>query len=183
MSEFKKLVVGEVLSETSFYTVEKVVGDKVQLGAENGESVIIDKPYVEAFLASASQYKLEQAVTRTEMSEIMLKNSFRAITVNFQKQVKDTDIQKEIQEAYENSTPKEFASKMKVAVKKGLSGVERSMVGRHFGHQDEFGRVQFIDMEVKKDFSKATYDTRQRQVDPRTLNWIIVNDIKYVIKK
>lgn len=183
MSKFKNLVVGEVLSETSFYKVEKIVGNKVQLGAENGDSVIFDEGYVNAFLASANQFTKEEAVTRTEMSEIMVKNAFRAITVNFNKQIKEGDIQKEIQEAYENSTPKEFTAKMKAAVKKGLTGEERTMKGYHFGNQDEFGRVHMIDMDIDRDFSKSTWDNRQRQVDTRTLNWLIVGDTKYTIKK
>lgn len=182
MGKFKNLKTGDVLSETSFYKVEKVVGNKVQLGMENGESVVLDEGYVNSFLSSADQYSKEEAVTRTEMGEIMIKSSFRALTASYQKQVKDTDIQKEIQDAYDNSTPKEFGTKMKAAVKKGLNGEERIMKGRHFGVQDVNGRLSFVDMGIDRDTSK-TYDTRLRLLDPRTLNWLIVDDVKYIIKK
>ena len=182
MEVFKNLKPGQVLSETSFFKVEKIVGDQVQLGAENGESVILNKGYVDTFLSSGDQFLTEEKVTRTEMAEIMTNNVRVAMTVNFNKQVKPEDIQKEIQEAYENSTPKEFSTKMKTAVKKGLSGEERTMVGRHYGTKDEFGRLHFTDMNVDRDMSK-TYDNRARLVDPRTLNWMTVNGIKYMIKK
>lgn len=182
MSKFDKLVQGNVLSETAFYKVEKVVGNKVQLQMDNGESVVLDKGYVDSFLTSAEQFSKEEKVSKTELTEIFLSYPRTAITVNFNKQVKEADVAKEIQEAYENSNPKEFSAKMKQAVKKGLAGEARTMVGRHFGTQDEFGRVQFIDMSLDRDFSKPTYDSRQRQVDTRTLNWAIINDVKYIVK-
>jgi hypothetical protein len=37
-------------------------------------------------------------------------------------------------------------------------------------------------MEVDKDTTKADYDSRTRQVDPRTINWMIVRGVKYKIK-
>ncbi len=182
MSTFKNLKPGQVLSETAFYKVEKVVGNEAQFQAENGDSVILNEGYVNSFLLSGDNYSKEEAVTRTEMSDILLRNPFRAMTVNFNKQVKETDIIKEIQDAHDNSTPKEFTAKMKAAIKRSMAGEERTMVGRHFGSQDEFGRVQFVDMGIDRDFSKD-YDTRQRLMDTRTLNWMVVNDIKYTIKK
>lgn len=183
MSTFKNLKPGQILSETSFYKVEKIVGSQAQFQAENGESVILNEGYINSFLTSGDNFSKEEAVTRTEMSEILLKNPYRAMTVNFNKQVKEADIQKEIQEAYDNSTPKEFSTKMKSAIKKGMAGEERTMKGYHFGNQDEFGRVHFIDMGIDRDFSKTSYDTRQRLMDTRTLNWMILNDTKYTIKK
>jgi hypothetical protein len=182
MEVFKNLKPGQVLSETSFFKVEKVVGDRVQLQAENGESVVLNAGYVDSFLSSGDQFSKEEKVTRTEMADIMMSNARTAMTLSYNKQVKEADVVKEISEAYENSTPKEALNKMKAAVKKGLSGEERVMRGRHYGTKDEFGRTHFIDMDVDRDVSK-TYDTRQRLVDSRTLNWLIVNDTKYTIKK
>lgn len=182
MSKFKNLKVKEVLSEQSFYTVEKIQGNKVQLKTDSGQMIVVDEGYVDSFLTSANQFSKEEKVSKTELTEIFLSFPRTAITVNFNKQVKEADVAKEIQEAYENSNPKEFSTKMKQALKKGLAGEARTMIGRHFGTQDEFGRVQFIDMSIDRDFSKPTYDNRQRQVDTRTLNWAIINDVKYVVK-
>lgn len=181
MEIFKNLKKGQILSETSFFIVDKIVGDQAQFQAENGEPVILNEGYINSFLVSGDLFTKEEQVTRTEMADIMVSNARVAMTVNFNKQVKPEDIQKEIQEAYENSTPKDFSTKMKAAVKKGLSGEERTMRGRHYGNINEFGRLQFIDMEeVRK---PGAYDNRLKQVDPRTLNWMIVNDTKYTIKK
>lgn len=62
-----------------------------------------------------------------------------------------------------------------------FKGEERTMKGRHYGATDPGGRYHFVDMEQENDSSKD-YDTRNRLVDPRTLNWLIVNGVKYQVK-
>ena len=188
MGKFKNLTVGEVLSETQYYKVEKMSGDKVQLVNDNGERIVVNAEYVDGQLSSANQFSKEQKVTRTEMADIMLNNARTAITVNYNKQVKESDVaaelEKEVANAYNTSTPSEVGAKIKKAVKasikKSMQGVERTMIGIHYGSVNEFGRLQFIDME--EEVKPGGYDNRLKQVDPRTLNWLIVNDIKYVIK-
>ena len=55
------------------------------------------------------------------------------------------------------------------------------MVGRHYGAVDEFGRIHFVDMEIERDITKS-YDNRMRLVDPRTIKYLIVNNVKYILK-
>jgi hypothetical protein len=179
---FKKLKKGNILSETQFYTVEIISRNRVQLKNDSGESIVVDEAYVEKCLLSADQFTDTKTVTKTEAASLFLGMSGVAMTVNFNKQVKESDVVKEIQSAYEDSTPKEFSTKLKKAVKEALDGIERTMVGRHYGSVNELGRVSFIDMEEPKDLGKD-YDTRVRQVDPRTINWIVCRGIKYVVKK
>ena len=109
-------------------------------------------------------------------------NPRTVMTINYNKQVKAVDVIAEIEEMYQNSTPKEISTKLKKSVNKALAGEERLIVGRHYGTKDSGGRLQFIDMGIEKDFTKTDYDTRQRLVDMRTLNWAIISDIKYVTK-
>lgn len=179
---FKKLTVKEVLSETQFYSVEKIEGDRVQLKNDEGKMIVVDKAYVEGCLTSALQVEKEETMSRTEVSAIFQTCAAVAVTVNFNKQVKEADVAKEIQEAYENSTPKEFATKMKKSIKKALEGEERTMTGRHYGKMNELGRIQFIDMKTGPRDESKDYDTRMRLVDPRTINWFICRGIKYIAK-
>lgn len=181
MTQFKSLKPGTALSESQFYTVEKIVGDKVQLQTDNGGHIVVDKPYVENYLFSADQFTETLLMNRTEAAAFLLSNPGVVMTVNFNKQVKETDVVKEIMAAYEDSTPKAMETAVKKAVKKALTGEERSMVGRHFGDLNELGRVNFIDMEVKREEGK-TYDARIRQVDPRSINWLICRGTKIVVK-
>lgn len=181
MGEFKNLKVGGVLSETQYYKVEAIKGNKVQLGTESGESIVVEDNYVESFLTSAHDFKEEKKITKTEMTEVFLSHPRVAMTVCFNKQVKEADVVKEIMEAYASTAPKDADKVMKAAVKRGLNGEERVMIGRHHGSTDGFGRVHFVDMEQEKG-TKSDFDGRSRLVDPRTLNWLIVNNVKYVIK-
>ena len=182
--KFQDLKVGEVLSETQFYKVVKTVGDRVQLETDSGENIVVDRNYAEDLLNSADQFTATEKVSRTELIEKFLSHTRVAMTVNFNKQVKPADVKKAIVELYPNKGGKlmseaDFAKKVAKAV--DLKGEERTMVGRHYGTQDSNGRVSFVDMEVAKEAGKS-YDPRLRLVDPRTLNWLVVSGVKYVVK-
>lgn len=174
MTKFSKLKVGGKISETQFYSVEKIVGDQVQLKNENGEDIVVTKEYAESCLTTADQYEKEEKITKTEAATLLTANANVALTVNFNKQVDPKDVEKEIMDAYKNSTPAQIETAVKKAVKSAISGVERTMVGYHFGSINEFGRINFIDMEAN--------GNRTRQVDPRTINFLIIKGVKYITK-
>lgn len=182
MTEFKNLKKGSVLSETQFYTVEKIVGDRVQLNTESGEPVTVNKGYVESLLVSADQHKTVEKITRTELAELLVKNPYVAITVNFNKKVDEKEVLKEMLDVHKNTAPKDVEKEFKVAVKRALEGEERTAVGRHGGHINQFGRLDFIDMSKEKKISTSGYDGRQIQVDPRTINWLILRGVRYEAK-
>ena len=179
--KFNKLKKDDICSETQFYTVSKIVGDKVQLRNDSGTDIVVDNKYAEACLNSADQFTSEEKITMTEAAAKFIASTGVAITVNFNKQVKEADVVKEIMEAYSSSTPKEIESKVKKSIKSALTGIERVMRGRHYGSMNELGRIQFIDMEEPRDSAKD-YDPRMRLVDPRTINWFICRGVKYVVK-
>lgn len=180
-TNFKNLKKGSKLSETQYYSVEKVAGDKVQLKNGIGQDIVVDRGYVEDCLTSADQYEKEEKISKTDLTKLFLENPNIVFTVSFNKQVKETDVTKEIMDVYETSTPKTMAEAVKKAVKKALSGEERVLVGYHTGVQDSFGRVNAIDMNIEKDGSKD-YNTALRLVDPRNLNYLILKGTKYVVK-
>lgn len=186
MTEFKKLVKGEKLSETQFYEVDKVDSNSVRLLTDDGQLITVDNGYAEQHLTSASQFSTVQPMNRTDLANLFLASRATALTVNYYKQIKQGDVEKQIFELYPNKGGKilsesDYKKKVSSALKGILTGEERIMVGRHYGSQDEFGRVHFIDMEQFKDPAKD-YDTRQRLVDPRTIQWMILRGIKYELK-
>lgn len=180
-TEFKKLKVGEKLSETQYYVVEKIVGEKVQLKNELEQRVVVDKNYVQDCLTSGEQFTEEKKINKTDLTKLFLENPNTVFTVSFNKQVKEGDVAKEIMEAYEGSTPKTMEATIKKAVKRALNGEERILTGYHTGIQDEFGRVSAIDMGITKT-AGATYNTQLRLVDPRQLNFLILKGVKYIVK-
>jgi len=181
MTKFSNLAVGNVLSETTFYTVSKIKGDQAELKTSSGVDVVLDKGYIEGLLDSGDQFTKEEKISKTDAANLLLKSSGVVLTVNFNKQVKEADVVSEIIDAYENSTPKDFATKLKKAVKKGLEGEPRTLRGYHYGNQDEYGRLHVYDLDIPLDPSKS-YNTSQRLIDTRTISWLIVRGVKYTVK-
>lgn len=184
MTTFKDLKIGDILGESQYYVVQKVAGDRVQLKAGEG-SVVVDKAYVENYLNSADQFSKEENMTKTALAELFIGNPRIVMTVAFFKQDKTKTIKAykaEVQEQAEK-VQKDFMAKGISAVIEALSnpvskiipGELRVMRGRHYGEVDDLGRITFTDMEV-------TDGTQLRAVDPRTIQYIIVNDIKYSLK-
>lgn len=177
MSKFKNLQVGEVLSESQYYKVEKVQGNKVQLATEEGSSIVVDSGYVDKMLQSATQFETTEKITRTEMAELFVSNSRIAMTVMFNKQLAPKAVTDAISGIYSQlglgMTQADFTKRVKGVV--NLKGDERVMTGRHYGGVDVNGRVSFVDMNVQS-------GNPNRLVDPRTINYLIVNNVKYLIK-
>lgn len=178
----KTIKVGSVLSETQFYKVDSVETNRVILLTDGGEKIGVSKQYAETLLDSADDFSSEEKVTRTELVEKFLSSTRVAMTVNFNKKVDEAAVRKDIIALYPNKggrlmSESDFTKQVRKIV--NLKGEERTMRGRHYGVQDANGRVSFVDMDLP-----ATDPTSKRRlVDPRTLNWMIVGGVKYVVKK
>jgi hypothetical protein len=173
---------GSVLSETQFYKVDSIVGNNVILVTDSNEKIQVSKGYAETLLDSADDFTTVEKITRTELVEKFLTSTRVAMTVNFNKKVDEAAIRKDIISLYPNKGGKliseaDFTKKVKQII--DLKGEERVMRGRHYGIQDANGRVSFVDMDLPSTDPTA----RKRLVDPRTLNWLIVNGVKYEVKK
>lgn len=186
------LVVGSILSETSFYVVEGFQpGDKVVVHDDFGHQITLGKRYVEEICTSADQWTTEEPKTMTELQELFLGHPRMAMTVCYitketEKPKKEYEAEKqakivEIQNASLANTGKLLNELIENPITKTIPGHIRVMKGRHYGNPDGSGRVNFVDMELKKDPSKD-YDTRLRQVDPRTIQWLVINKVKYFRK-
>lgn len=189
--EINKLTKGSILSETSFFVVQEVKTDVVIVKDDLGNEVKINHNYVNSILNSADQFSNDQPKTMTELAEIFINSPRIAMTVSFYK--KDTEKSKKAYEAekkakieeIQNATVAQVPSLLNELIENPLShtipGELRVMKGRHYGNVDDLGRINFIDMEIER--TKADYDDRMRQVDPRTIQYIIVGGVKYTLKK
>lgn len=185
MIDFNKLETGEVLSESQYYTVEKIADDKekVQLGTANG-SIVVSREYADTYLNSANQHISEEKLNQTELINIVLSNPRIAMSIYFQKAGKKKT-KKAINDELESRSAKlqaDFMAKGAVALKEALQnpvtdfvpGEMRLIKGYFTGSQDERGRFNFVDMEDPKKLTKG--------VDSRTIQYVIVNNIKYKLK-
>ena len=186
----KHLKPGSILSETSFFIVKEVLSNSVVVVDDNGTQITIGDKYVEQVLTSADLFDTEEKKTMTELAELFISSPRIAMTVCFMK--KDTAKTKKafeaekaaaikkVQEASLSTAATLLADLIDNPISKVIPGEMRCMKGRHYGNIDELGRVHFIDMEQAK--GTSDHDSRSRQVDPRTIQYIIVGGVKYSLK-
>lgn len=185
---FKNVTSKTKLSETQFYSVKKVSPTEIEVVNDFGEEITLSKPYVEKLLVSSDEVTEVKQMSRTDIINLFMTSTNVICKVNFNKKVDEKEVQKQLLALYPNKGGKILSqSDFERAVKKNLAdaltGEERTMVGRHYGRTDEFGRIKFIDMEAPGAYDPAKdSDSRQRLVDPRTINWIILRGVQYVVK-
>lgn len=168
-SDFDNLTVGDFLSEIQYYRVKRKDRNGALLTNERGLDIKVSPTIIEEGMFSAQQAQEEIAITRTEMIAILKDAGETVFTVNFHKQPKAKDLM-----AIFNDPSKQV--KTQVAMTNLIKGEERTMIGYLRGlDANGTGRFSVKDLEdTKNDYPK--------QVDPRTLNWIILRNIKYVLK-
>lgn len=180
---------GSILSETSFFTVTKVDKQGVEVVDTLGNKVTIGNDYVNAILDSADYFETEEDKNMTELADIFKQSTRVAMTVAFTKK-EDTkkvrDYNAEVKQAIErvqNAKVSEVEGLLKDLIENPIArtipGELRVMKGRHYGHMNDLGRINFIDMELP-DSDPAN---KERQVDTRTISYLIVNKVKYNLKK
>lgn len=185
---------GAVLSETAFYvfqSFDKSTGLAL-LKNDDGREVKIGAKYVEELLESADYFEREEELNQTDLITKFAESRRMAITVHFVKKGSEkspTKFKKEVKEAVDKvinakvtEVEKLMTDYLTNPIEKFLPGEPRTASGRHYGIPNEFGRYPFIDMAKDKGTNPA-HDGRTIQVDPRTLEWIIVDKVKYKLKK
>lgn len=190
------LKVGSILSESSFFVVNKVNKTSVDVTDDLGNKLEIGLPYVEAVMNSADIFEKEEKKNMTELADLFITSPRVAMTVAFFK--KDTP---KTQKAYKaevdsaidkvtNAKVSDVPGLMRDLIENPLSkvipGELRVMKGRHNGFVDDLGRIHFTDMELPKEIKQTkdgiNYDTRKREVDPRTIQYLIIAGTKYSLK-
>lgn len=168
---------GQIYSETQFYTVSQVGVNMVTLNTDNNSPISVSQSYIKNLMDSADEVKETKKVTRTELAEGFKNATNVAVTVCYNKAVKEADIKKSL-DSLKGLDGSAFTKAKNKLAKTITLGEERIMIGRHYGKLNDFGRIEFIDMEVERKDGK--YDNRQ--VDPRTINWYICRGVKYIQK-
>jgi hypothetical protein len=164
----RKVQPGDVFSRTSYGTVVKQTPAAVIVKNDLGFEWCVDASVFEEEFTIATYFSTEVTVNQTNLIEIINKNPRVATTINFRKKVNPATVTKQLREFLltTSASKKKFAT----AVRESLAGESRTMIGRHFCDYDERGRLRFIE-----------HGKGLRLVDPRTVEFAIINDTKYVI--
>ncbi len=170
------LSVGDFMSETQYYEVVGLTEERVQVRNERGYEFSVAHPIVEEGMYSAGQFGEEVKVTRTGLCELLENAGDSIFTVNFNKQLNEKDVVAEILAAIEEGkSPRALKTRINAAVKKGVKGESRTLIGYLVKVEPKMGRSQVIDLQ-------APAERRYRLVDHRTVNWLIHKNVKYVTK-
>ena len=185
---------GSVLSEMAFYVFESYDRSTglATLKNDDGQKIQIGSDYVEQLLESADYFEKEEELSQTDLIIKFAESRRTAMTANFIKKGAEkapTKFKKEVKDAVEKVKNAKVSEVEKILteyltnpIEKFVPGEERTARGRHYGVPNEHGRYPFIDMGKDRGTNPA-HDGRTIQVDPRTLQWIIVDKVKYKLKK
>lgn len=185
--DFKKIKVGDVFSESSYYKVTRIGAETVSFSVnDSDEEVAIGKEYIKSMLESADQFVKEEEVTATILATIVEDNPRRAMTIVYQKKddVKGKRAfaaeKKAMVEKFQKATVSNIEALVLDLIENPLTdiipGEIRTIRGRHYGEMTELKRLKFIDMDIAE-------ENNVRQVDTRKLISVIVGGVKYKLKK
>ncbi|WP_373478321.1 hypothetical protein [Geminocystis sp.] len=176
----EKIEVGEHLAEIQYYQVVKVNSKTIKVVSDKGVESNIDKDLV-LEMYSASQYQIEKYITRTEVNNILANIGQQIFTVNFNKQVKQDDIKNKLLTAIKDEegnplTYEQIEKNLKKISKELNKGEERTLIGYLLEINNEMGRSSAIDLEIERG------QNRLRQIDHRTINYLIFKNTKYLVR-
>lgn len=207
MKDVNQLKPGDVLSESSHYVVERIIGNNVHLKHhESGQHVSIERAYVESFLHSADEVIETVEVTKEDKKDgtpgirSIFDNihSGQVFTVCFKKQDKPKSKKKLNEEIdhlvnqFSEDIDRVKASKKGVAEKaKQLitelikepilpyeEGEDRVLRGYKVQFESRDGRYDCIDMDIER----TEKESGIRPVNINQIKWIIFNGVKYIVK-
>lgn len=172
-TKFSRISYGEIVD-----TGGRGFRDGFTVRNEKGDEWTIDPSLIEKEFYTPDQFDEVKEVNRTEMVQAIVSNPRIVMTVTFKKQADPKALKTLVDSLLDDvaaGRTKPGPRKLSTLLKEATEGETRVMIGRHNGNQDDFGRLQFTDMEV-------TSGMPLRQVDPRTVEEAIVANVKYVLK-
>lgn len=172
----KAVEVGNFYSEKEIYKVEEVQGTEAVVTNTKGEQLAVSLEYLNN-LSGPNDFTKTRHVTQTQIEQILSNSKGELIKVNFNKKPQGkniaADLMRALREAKIHSKPwNEIDKIVKRSVSAEVKGDERTLVGYPTKNGSDNGRVLVIDLELQE-------ENKFRMVDTRTVNWLIVDGVKY----
>jgi len=165
---------GDKWSRLSYGTVMSNDGFSITIRNEKGTEWDIGRSIFEDEFDTI-QYEEVKQVTRTEMATVVMQNARVVMLVEFRKQPDQKELVDRVMDMLANHESYKRRTQVQRALKKPTEGKKRTMIGRHNGFMNTHGRIDFTDMEV-------TSGHNLRQIDPRTIERVIVGGVCYELK-
>lgn len=179
--DFSKIQLGDYLFDIQYYKVVEVKPESIAVINERGFASEIDKDIIEEGMYSASQYEFEKTVSRTEICEILEEAGNYVFTVNFNKQVREKDLRDKLLSVIKDQNGEllshaEIEKALKKVSQDAIKGDQRTLIGYLLRVEPKMGRSSVIDLAFPLEHNRI------RLVDHRTINWLIIKNVKYIVK-
>lgn len=122
---------------------------------------------------SATMFEKEEKVTRTQMVEHLINAKEAIFTVTFRTKIQPADVEEMLRSVKSDAQLKQDA---KTLTQNLLDGKLTTISGFLISSEEKLGRSTVID--VSKEYGKGW-----RQVDHRTVEELVLKNIKYTLKK
>lgn len=155
--------------------VNKISGDTVDLINQHGESLAISKKILEKDSFSADHFKQEVTCNMTELVGILQSAKDSIFKVSFRCKLTDKLVFSKLETISYADIKKD--SELNKISKELLQGNLVEIVGHLVDNDNKFGRTLVIDLNAPKGESAF------RQIDHRTIEFIILRNVKYTLGK
>lgn len=164
-----KLEIGNTFSGTAYFKAQESLPDNRVLTKCDDKEIMISRDILEYEMHNASVFASEEKLALTKMAQI-LENEINStcFTVCFNCKIDEKDVQSRLSKV----SASELKDAKKLA-KEILTGKEATLVGHIAKNDAKLGRTLMIELN-QKGF---------RQVDHRSIKWLIVRNVKYIVGK
>ncbi|MBH22942.1 MAG: hypothetical protein CMH57_00515 [Myxococcales bacterium] len=171
--DLSKLQVGERLSRIQYYEVLEInlEDNVVKLQNEHGFKFTVTPNIIEAEMYTATQYAVEEKVSRTELVEKLESAGETVFAVTFLKQVTDKGIAAKLKDLDPDAVRTDKSRR--ALARELLKGEERTLVGYLLTAEPKLGRSMVIDLEVPSGKHNI------RMVDHRTIQSLVLKNVLY----
>lgn len=184
LSKVEDLKVGDKWSRQSYGKVIGIISPlggvtTVEVENEHGLQWRISQELFEKEFLTHDQYDETEMKTRTELAEICMENPRVVMTICFKKQNEPNDVADALQDKLNDVDDVDELidnrRKWRKLIRDTMADNDRTLIGFHTCAKDTGGRLFFTDMEIED-------GSNVRKVDPRNIRWMIVNNVRYVVK-
>ena len=171
-----KLAVGNWFSSSTYYKVKSII-DKENCSVVHpnnpSNTLTMSRDIMEYEMHSGTLYDTEEKMSRTNIVELMMNAKESVFTVEFHCKVDE----KYITEVIENADKASFSNdaKLKALSKELTLGKKLTMTCFLSKSEGKLGRSRVIDL-------NAPWNMNYRQVDHRTVQSLILKNVKYTVK-
>lgn len=169
----KKFEEKQFFSQTAYLRVSEIAGNRITVENSFGNTLYVSKDILEG-MYSGDHFKKEVAMNMTSLAELLQSVQDHVFTVTFRKQPTEENAADLLQAADASS----FKDKTKLGklAKEIIAGKECTMTCHLLQVENNLGRSLVIDLSAKG-------DNKFRQIDHRSIESIVFQNVKYVLKK